>query len=1076
MLTNLALRSFSLRLFARLAIGGLVAFAPTSSIEIKAQENAPHGERHWVDVEGRRFEVADGWHLEVAAPAELCPRPITASFDPQGRLYVADSSGSNAPVQEQLANPTHRILRLIDSDNDGRFDTSTVFAERMMFPEGTLFHDGSLYVSAPPQIWKLTDRDDDGVADEREVWFDGKTLTGCANDLHGPYLGRDGWIYWCKGAFDEQHYVDGEGRPWTTRASHLFRRHPSGGLVESVMAGGMDNPVDIVFTRSGERLFTTTFLTHPGNGQRDGVIHAIYGGLYGKDHGVIEGHTRTGELMPPLVHLGAAAPAGMALIEPESWIQNLLPEQAMPDRESDPDVIAVACFNLHQVMRVPLLENGATFLGDATPWVSGESLDFHPTDIVPDADGSLLVVDTGGWYKLCCPTSQFERPDVLGGIYRLVPNESQVPADPRGLLVNFNSLDAEEYSRLIDDPRPLVRERCMELVDEIRVGEAAIELALGADRSIVSRRNAVWASSRLGEETRHRLLLKASEDSDPSVLQAVAHVASLHRDRGVARQLSAKLASVPASVQRAIFEALGRTGQASDLSTIINVVQQLGEQPSPDAQRVLEHSLVFALIEIGRREGGQEATREYLHQSLKGDSATARLAALALRELHGDDLLGEVVVQWLESDDAKLRETAEWMLSQPGNWTELLKPRVVAGLQQSLERGEPLPNWLHRQLENESLQETIRVWCGEQLLVVDRRDALLKLLASLSSRPTMTVCERIKHHVEEFSTSEQAEVFRWLLILSDEERAGSGLIPAAIKLAGNSQAPVEDRLAAAAWSNEGWGQLDETLFEKAIADFLVEDWTVSDQAREVLRRGNLNDQQRLRIIEVLDQLPSIRLDRALQAITRGASGEVGLKLVERLIEIEADNVLSPSQLKEKLEPLGEVVLAAAQPLFADQEQRRAEQVARLEQLEASLPPGDVSRGQHLFHADRIGCIRCHQMGYVGGRMGPDLTRIGQIRAQRDLLEAIVFPNASFVRSYEPWMAETLDGGQFSGIMTNQNATEVTLAWSPTESVTLTRQDLVELTPSEVSIMPSGFDQQLTEQELADLIEFLKASR
>ena len=49
-------------------------------------------------------------------------------------------------------------------------------------------------------IWKLTDTDDDGVADRREEWFQGKTLTGCANDLHGPYAGPDGYIYWCKGA------------------------------------------------------------------------------------------------------------------------------------------------------------------------------------------------------------------------------------------------------------------------------------------------------------------------------------------------------------------------------------------------------------------------------------------------------------------------------------------------------------------------------------------------------------------------------------------------------------------------------------------------------------------------------------------------------------------------------------------------------------------------------------------------------------------------------------------------------------------------------------------------------------
>ena len=146
----------------------------------------------------------------------------------QGRLYVADSSGSNDKVEKQLAEKPHRIVRLEDTDGDGRFDKSVVFADRMMFPEGTMWLDGSLYVAAPPSIWKLTDTDGDGVADQREEWFQGKTLTGCANDLHGPYLGPDGWIYWTKGAFAEQTYERPGKPPLVTRAAHIFRRRPDG--------------------------------------------------------------------------------------------------------------------------------------------------------------------------------------------------------------------------------------------------------------------------------------------------------------------------------------------------------------------------------------------------------------------------------------------------------------------------------------------------------------------------------------------------------------------------------------------------------------------------------------------------------------------------------------------------------------------------------------------------------------------------------------------------------------------------------------------------------------------------------
>ena len=166
--------------------------------------------------------VPAGFELELAAGPPLVERPIVVDMDEEGRLYVAESSGSNDNVNKQLKERPHSILRLEDSDADGRYDRRTVFADKMMFPEGVLWHDGSLYVAAPPSIWKLTDTDGDGVADRREEWFNGKTLTHCANDLHGPYLGPDGWIYWCKGAFAEQTYKRPGGTPFVTRASHIL--------------------------------------------------------------------------------------------------------------------------------------------------------------------------------------------------------------------------------------------------------------------------------------------------------------------------------------------------------------------------------------------------------------------------------------------------------------------------------------------------------------------------------------------------------------------------------------------------------------------------------------------------------------------------------------------------------------------------------------------------------------------------------------------------------------------------------------------------------------------------------------
>ena len=175
-----------------LFVGGVVGLLVVAFAVISLGDRTSHSD-------SAAITVPPGFDVEVVAGPPLVERPIMIDSDEQGRLYVAESSGSNDHVKKQLVDRPHSILRLEDTDGDGRYDERVVFADKMMFPEGVLWHGGSLYVAAPPSIWKLTDTDDDGVADQREEWFNGKTLTNCANDLHGPYLGPDGWIYWCKG-------------------------------------------------------------------------------------------------------------------------------------------------------------------------------------------------------------------------------------------------------------------------------------------------------------------------------------------------------------------------------------------------------------------------------------------------------------------------------------------------------------------------------------------------------------------------------------------------------------------------------------------------------------------------------------------------------------------------------------------------------------------------------------------------------------------------------------------------------------------------------------------------------------
>ncbi|MEO6245833.1 MAG: PVC-type heme-binding CxxCH protein, partial [Opitutaceae bacterium] len=117
------------------------------------------------------WKVKAGFKLQLAAAEPLVRDPIAICFDENGRMFVCEM----IDYSEMRDATPHlgRISVLEDTDGDGVYDKSTVFADDLPWPTGLIWANGGLYVAATPDIWRFEDRDGDGRAEVRTKVFTG---------------------------------------------------------------------------------------------------------------------------------------------------------------------------------------------------------------------------------------------------------------------------------------------------------------------------------------------------------------------------------------------------------------------------------------------------------------------------------------------------------------------------------------------------------------------------------------------------------------------------------------------------------------------------------------------------------------------------------------------------------------------------------------------------------------------------------------------------------------------------------------------------------------------------------------
>ncbi len=998
------------------------------------------------------IEVPQGFSVELAAGPPLVTHPTLACFDDRGRLFVCNNAGVNMSAKELEENVPNSIRLLEDRDGDGRFDRSTVFADKMTYPMGGAWHDGALYVASPPNIWRLQDTDGDGVADKRDVLVSQFGYTGNAASIHGCFFGPDGRLYWCDG-YHGHEFKDEDGNVTSQReGSYIFSCRTDGSDVRIHCGGGMDNPVEVDFTEQGEMLGTVNiFYTRP---RVDCLVHWLHGGAYPHREKVLQELKITGPLLGPVHRFGHVAISGTARyrsgVFDHRWRDNQF----------------ATFFNIGKVVRLELQREGATFGVTQREFLSSTSRDFHPTDVVEDADGSLLVVDTGGWFYRGCPTSQHAKPDVLGAIYRVRRDGMTTQVDPWGQRIDWPKRENRELVGLLNDTRYKVRERA--IAECAKRGEAIVPSLKQTvqRRDIRARLAAVWALTRIaggsgsqpvgGKEARAALRL-ALDDRHPDVRLAACRSLATYPDSAAKERLAQLLKTDESPIRREAATALGRLGDASAVPALLSALGQ-------DTDRTQEHAVVYALIEID----DPAATRAGLNSK---SADTRRGALLALDQMDKGDLTADDLAS-IATDNIALQQTTAEIFSRHPDWSnraaEVLG-RLLAPSDSVEQNAAAIRRLTTKFLADPAVGKLVGSVFADSKTPIATRDLLLAAIADGRDVPL---------HKSWIKPLER------LLKTEDRRVLDSTLAAlAAIKtdqfrdrlrqLGGDVAQPPLLRVAALEVASGRRGSLtDESLI--VLLELLGSGTKESLQAAQKIGSSALGKPQLVRLAPLLVQASPSQLHELVRSFQRSSDPDVARAFLSSMEKARSLTSLAEHEFSDVIKRYPKELLPTANALLVRIRQEEQQKLARLDKLLPLLKQGDAARGRELFFAEKSKCAACHRVADKGGRIGPDLTTIGANRSPHDLLESIVLPSATIVRDYEPYNIATTDGRVLTGLIARETADTVFIQQQTGEPVAVPRDDIEELTPGAVSIMPNGLEKALSESDLADVIAYLQS--
>ncbi len=1006
-------------------------------------------------------KVADGFDVSLFATSSAANYPVYVAAAPNGDLYVSsDGNGSLGRDPDR-----GRILRLRDTDKDGRADEVTEFVKNVDSPRGLVWDHDRLYLIHPPDVSCYIDTNGDGKSDETK-----KLITGIAfgfkdrpadHTTNGLSMGIDGWLYISGGDFGFTDAVGSDGKHLQHRAGGVIRFRPDGSSMEIFSTGTRNilgtpiSPLLDIFARDN---------TNDGGGWD--VFFHHFTGL--EDHGYPRMYINFGdEIVKPLANYGGGSGCGSAYLS----------EPGFPAKWND---APLTCdWGTGALWHHTVEPQGATFKESAKPEPLIKMT--RPTDA--DVDG-MSGIYQASWKGA---TFKWEGPEV-GYIVRVSPKGYTPEALP-----GFDKASEADLVRLLESPsqvRTLEAQRTLlRRPGTTTMRDALLALAGNPNKPLPARVAALYALTQRAVKAESAVAIinaVAPLAADPALQRFVLRALG---DAGLDRLSEGKTTAPPVIYTAGFKSSEPRTR----LEAIIGATRQNMRVVAPqmaallgDADPVVAHTAFRSLATL------KAAAPCFSVVDDAASTAAQRTGALlALMRIHTPEVVAGLIDRLAKSSAPAAHEEVfaalcrlhfhegEWKgdswgtrpdtrgpYYQPEAWGET--PKIAAALKTALEKTAPD----HAPALIRELQRN-RIEMGGVITdltdMVRKNPALLPDLvaqlataetvpaaaipylvkAAQSDLPAVTIASAVATLVKTDSKEGCLASLAAIDKLSKTKGAGKPFdtaktaFLAAPKLENHHQL-LEDQAAKLDGGSSLWA--DAALL--AMSNRKAGSPEARELSKKALDQGWTDLKRRVQILKAIQ-----------------ASGFYGCDELVRTAMTDADATVAAA------------ATATAKTLMLEKKgEDKTPLVSTLKPEEAvaaiMTTKGDVGLGEQMFA--RQSCTTCHATSLDKVQKGPYLGNITQTYTRADLAGSILDPGKTIAQGFATEMFTLKDGTGQMGFITFESAEQVKARNIAGQEFTWKTADIAKRDKLPVSLMPPGLVSNLTVREFASLLDYLES--